>query len=61
MTTEEGIEDGKIRYAMFVKAYNDEREHGGINDLTPSEMFMQALNKTDVIEKQVRTVNHVGN
>ncbi|MBI5133672.1 MAG: transposase [Thaumarchaeota archaeon] len=41
------IEDGKIRYAMFVKAYNEEREHGGINGLTPSEMFIQALNRTD--------------
>ena len=27
-------------YSMFVKAYNDEREHGGINGHTPSEMFL---------------------
>ncbi len=39
--------DGMIRYSMFVRAYNDEREHGGINGLTPSEMPVQALNKTD--------------
>ena len=31
---------GKLRYDdMFVKAYNDKSEHGGINGLTPSEMF----------------------
>ena len=28
---------------MFVKAYNETREHGGINGLTPSEMFLQRL------------------
>jgi transposase InsO family protein len=48
------IDDGKIRYAMFVKAYNDEREHGGINGLTPSEMFIQALNRTDRKQNQAR-------
>ena len=37
------IDDGKQRYDMFVKAYNETREHGGINDLTPSEMFLQRL------------------
>ena len=38
------IVDGKIRYdSMFVKAYNETREHGGINGLTPSEMFLQRL------------------
>jgi transposase len=36
-------EDGKQRYDMFVKAYNEAREHGGINGLTPSEMFLQRL------------------
>jgi putative transposase len=35
------IDEGKVRYDMFVKAYNDKREHGGINGLTPSEMFLQ--------------------
>ena len=29
------IDDGKQRYDMFVKAYNETREHGGINGLTP--------------------------
>jgi hypothetical protein len=28
------IHEGKVRYDMFVKAYNDKREHGGINGLT---------------------------
>ncbi|MEM3085103.1 MAG: DDE-type integrase/transposase/recombinase [Nitrososphaerales archaeon] len=50
------IEDGKMRYAIFVKAYNDEREHGGINGLTPSEMFMQALNSKDSNKKQARVL-----
>ena len=33
------IEDGKRMYSMFVKAYNEEREHGGINGHIPSQMF----------------------
>ena len=37
------INDGKLRYDIFVKAYNETREHGGINGLTPSEMFLQRL------------------
>ena len=37
------INDGKQRYDIFVKAYNETREHGGINGLTPSEMFLQRL------------------
>ena len=37
------IDNGKLRYDMFVKAYNEAREHGGINGLTPSEMFLQRL------------------
>jgi putative transposase len=37
------IEDSKLRYDMFVKAYNEAREHGGINGLPPSEMFLQRL------------------
>ena len=45
------IEDGKLRYDMFVKAYNETREHGGINGLTPSEMFLQTFNRciTEII------------
>ena len=37
------IDEGKQRYDIFVKAYNETREHGGINGLTPSEMFLQRL------------------
>jgi transposase InsO family protein len=37
------IDDGKQRYDMFVKTYNETREHGGINGLTPSETFLQRL------------------
>ena len=37
------VDDGKLRYDMFVRAYNEAREHGGINGLTPSEMFLQRL------------------
>ena len=33
------INDGILRYDMFVKAYNEAREHGGINGLTPSGIF----------------------
>jgi hypothetical protein len=32
-------EEGKRRYSMFVKAYNETKEHGGINGYTP-EMFL---------------------
>jgi Integrase core domain len=42
------INDRKVRYGMFVKAYNEDREHGGINGLTPSEMFLlQTFNKSN--------------
>ena len=34
------VEEGKKMYSMFVKAYNEEREHGGINGHTPSEMSL---------------------
>ncbi|MDR4510405.1 MAG: integrase core domain-containing protein [Nitrososphaeraceae archaeon] len=33
------VEDGKRIYAMFVKAYNEEREPSSIDGHTPSEMF----------------------
>ncbi|HEY7571491.1 MAG TPA: integrase core domain-containing protein [Nitrososphaeraceae archaeon] len=56
------IDDGKLRYDMFVKAYNEAREHGGINGLTPSEMFLQKLiiSSTYIRTKQ-QSVTHVGN
>jgi putative transposase len=56
------IDDGKLRYDMFVKAYNDTREHGGINGLTPSEMFLQRLITSTIHTKtKQHGVTHVGN
>ena len=58
------VEDGKKMYSMFVKAYNEEREHGGINGHTPSEMFLMKgrLNncKNNKTVKQIKSVTHVG-
>jgi hypothetical protein len=38
------IDGGKLRYDMFIKAYNETREHGRINTirngLTPSELLL---------------------
>ena len=48
----DSIDDGKLRYDMFVKAYNETREHGGINGLTPSEMFLQRLIKSKIFTKK---------
>ena len=56
------IDDGKLRYDMFVKAYNETREHGGINGLTPSEMFLQRLIMFTMHTKaKQQSVTHVGN
>jgi transposase InsO family protein len=58
------IDDGKLRYDdMFVKAYNEAREHGGINGLTPSEMFLQRLITSTTIHtrNKQQSVTHVGN
>ena len=55
-------DDGKIRYDIFVKAYNETREHGGINGLTPSEMFLQRLITSTVRTRTKRqSVTHLGN
>jgi hypothetical protein len=58
------VDDGKKIYSMFVKAYNEEREHGGIYGHTPSEMFLikGRLNscKNDKKIKQIKSVTHVG-
>jgi putative transposase len=57
-------DDGKRMYSMFVKAYNEEREHGGINGHTPSEMFLSKgrLNNHNSNKrvKQIKSVTHVG-
>ena len=55
------IDEGKLRYDMFVKAYNDKREHGGINGLTPSEMFLQTFNRShDRNNTKQKSVTYVG-
>jgi len=56
------IDDGKLRYDKFVKAYNEAREHGGIKGLTPSEMFLQRL-ITSIMHKGTKqqSVTHIGN
>jgi Integrase core domain len=54
------IDEGKVRYDMFVKAYNDKREYGGINGLTPSEVFLQRLIKSETSKKKQESVTHVG-
>jgi len=54
--------DGRTRYEMFVKSYNDTREHGGINGLTPSQMFLQTFNKSyNSNEAKQKSVTYVGN
>jgi hypothetical protein len=35
--------DGIEKYKSFVNPYNYEREHGGINEMTPAEKFMKCL------------------
>lgn len=35
--------DGAKKYQSFVNSYNYEREHGGINGMTPAEKFMKCL------------------
>ena len=37
------VKDGIEKYESFVNSYNYEREHGGINGMTPSEKFMKSL------------------
>jgi hypothetical protein len=47
---------------MFVRAYDEAREHGGINGLTPSEMFLQKLITSTIhTRNRQQSVTHVGN
>ncbi len=56
------IDDGKPRYDIFVKAYNKTREHGRINGLTLSEMFLQRINYIhSTHNNKQQSVTHVGN
>ena len=56
------MDDGILRYDMFVRAYNEAMEHGGINGLTPSEMFLQkVITSTIHTTNKQQSVTHVGN
>jgi hypothetical protein len=56
------VDDAKLRYDMFVKAYNEARDHGGIHGLNPSEMFLQMLiTSTKHTKGKQQSVTHVGN
>jgi hypothetical protein len=47
---------------MFVKAYNEAREHEGINGLTPSEMFLQkSITGTMHTTNKQQSITHVSN
>jgi len=58
------VEGGKRMYSMFIKSYNEEREHGNIHGHTPSEMFLMKgrLNNHNGNKKvkQIKSVTHVG-
>ena len=41
--------DGAERYESFFNSYNYEREHGGINGMTPAEKFMKCLKQPILI------------
>ena len=41
--------DGAKKYQSFVNSYNYEREHGGINGMTPAEKFMKCLKQPVLI------------
>ncbi len=43
------MKEGIEKYELFVKSYNYEREHGGINGMTPSEKFMKSLKQLILI------------
>ena len=46
------MKDGIEKYGSFVNLYNYEREHGGINGMTPSEKFMNIkTTNTDTLKQ----------
>ena len=51
LEVEESIDekDGAEKYESFVNSYNCEREHGGINGMTPAEKFMKCLKQPIMI------------
>ena len=40
------MKDGIEKYESFVNSYNYEREHGGINGMTPEEKFKKYLKQS---------------
>ncbi len=42
--------DGIEKYESFVNSYNYEREHGGIQGMTPTEKFMKCLKQPILIQ-----------
>ncbi|MFY9797522.1 MAG: hypothetical protein WAK17_17765 [Candidatus Nitrosopolaris sp.] len=40
---------GAEKCESFVNSYNHEREHGGINGMTPAENFMKCLKQSLLI------------
>ncbi len=55
-------DDGKIRYDdMRVKAHNETREHGDINGVTPSEVFLQSNYMYSMDYNKQQSVAHIGN
>lgn len=54
-------QDGQTRYAMFVNAYNTDREHGGIGGLTPQEKWLQLLNNQSRNKNRLKSVIYVRN
>ena len=45
------MKDGIKKYKLFVESYNYEREHGGIDGMTPAEKFMKCLKPRRLIRK----------
>ena len=43
------MKDGMEKHESFVKSYNHEREHGGINGMTPEEKFKKYLKQPILI------------
>ena len=49
------MKDGIEKYESFVNSYNYEREHGGINGMTPSEKFMNIkTTNTDTLKQDYK-------
>jgi hypothetical protein len=49
------MKDRIEKYESFVKSYNYEREHGGINGMTPSEKFMNIkTTNTDTLKQDYK-------